>query len=412
MRFVGCLLLFVSALMATAQTRFTVATIRSSQRDPNTPNTWIVDAMIKATAGPVSAAQRAYEFALPGGDKAYVDVELFDELKAGQTAQAILKSYNGEPKAGQALSQRGSSPVKAPANRTFEGVISQAFMGDGKDVYNVFLKQFSGYLLPGDVLQATGPAGQRCATTVVSLDRRQPAAVDMLTPTMTDVSLSVKTAGCVLNEAYKLALSGAKTMTAEPPVAKAAGSGTFRGKRVLTPVNAQLNVGGVVMTVNTIAKYTPTPGPFVKVDPSLDYYVLDVSVENPTSQPVDVGELTLRLNFFDAQGNSADDFSRLFKADGKQANEPSRQADAIDKQVFGGTGTLRFAPIQIAYSQDLPGYSQATYDQLWGKIGPGQTVRCEAIKVIGVPKSHRPTSVGTWQGSRRQLVTAPITLTK
>lgn len=412
MRYFGCLLLLLVELAATAQARLTIATIRSSQRDPNTPNTWLVDALMKATAGPVGTAPRDYEFALPNGDKAYIDVELFDELKAGQTAQALLKSYNGEPKAGQVLSRRGTLPVKAPANRTFEGTISQAFLGDTKDTYSLTFTRFGGYLLPGEVLQATGPAGQSCMVTVVSFDRRKPAAVDMLSPAMTDVNVQVKTGGCPLNSDYRLALTTAKLIEAERPVAKTPAAGAFKGKRILSPVNAQLKTGGVLITVNTIANYVPTPGPFVKVDPKLDYYVLDVTVENPTAQPVDVGELMLRLNFFDPQGNSADEFGRLFKADEKRADETTRQADMVDKRVFSGSGTLRFAPIQIAYTQELPAYSQAAYDQLWGKIGPGQQVRCEAIKVIGVPKAYRPTRVGTWQDNRRNLVTAPISLTK
>jgi hypothetical protein len=408
----SCLLLGTYLTAAAQAPRGTIVSIRSSQKDPNKPNTWMVDTQLKATAGTLLPDNRDYEYLLPNGDKAYVRVEIFDKLATGKTDQAILTCYNGEPKAGQVLAPRGTFAIKPPAGRTFAGVLAQAFLGEGKNEFNLILKQFSGHLLPGDVLQTEGPKG-RCQATVKAIilgGTNQP--LDMLSPAMTDAMVEVVSAGCILDADYKLTLSGSKTMTAEPAPAAAAKAKTFGGKRTVFPTNATLRTNEIAITIHNVVQFFPQPEKMVlgKVDPALNYYVLDATVENLTNRVVDAGDYMLRLNFYDAQGNSADEFGRVFKNEKNKTDDVSRGADALDKGVFGGSSALRFATIQVAYTQELPTYDQKAYDAVWGKLQPGQLVRCEAVRVIGVPKTYQPTGIGTWKDRRSNLVMVPIAL--
>lgn len=407
MKSTSVILLFLLTITAHAQTRFTILKAKS-QPDPNSPNTWLSDVTVKVTAGELKLDQKDFEFALPNGDKAYVRAEIFDNYKTGQTGQAILTCYNGDPKVGQVLGPRGSFPVKAPANRVFEGTINQAFLGEGKDEYLIVPKTFSGHLLPNDVIQTVGPKGERCQATVLSIDYKG-QKLDMLSPAMTDAMVMVKSAGCVLNSDYKMSLSGAKTMTAEAAPAKATNT-AFKGKRTVFPVNAVLKTGGLSITINNVVQYFPVDGMMVKVDTRLNYYVLDATYENTSGQVIDAGDYTLRLNFYDAQGNSADEFGRIFKNEKNKTDDASRGADILDKEVFAGSSSLRFATIAVAYQTDLPVYDQKAYDAVWKPMQPGQKVRCEVVKVIGVPKDYKPTSVGTWKSSKRELVTVPVVL--
>lgn len=410
MRLTFFVLLFVSlSTLAQNHSRFTILKVLQHQRDPNKENTWLTEVQLKVTAGELKIDQRDFEFALPNGDKAYVRTEFYDHYKTGQTGQAMLTTYNGEPKAGQVVAPRGTLPLKAPANRSFEGTISQAFLGNEKNEYAIVLKRFAGHLLPNDVLQAVGPKGERCQATVKSLDRNGPGAVDMLSPGMNDVMVVVKSADCGLNSDYKLTLLDTKTMAAEPQSSKA-NSVAFKGKRTVFPVNAVLKTSELTITIHNVVQYFPVDGMLVNVDPNLNYYVLDATFENTHGRAIDVGDYALRLNFYDAKGNSADEFGRVFKNEKNKTDDASRGADALDKEVFAGSSALRFAPIAVAYQNDLPAYDQKTYDAVWGTLQPGQKIRCEVVKAIGVPKNYRPTNLGTWKDSKRNLVMVPIAL--
>jgi hypothetical protein len=405
-----CLLLYTYLITVAQSPRGTIMSIRSSQKDPNKANTWLLDVQLKATTGTLPAGRDNYEYLLPTGDKVYVEVDVFDNLPAGKVGQTMLTCYNGEPKVGQVLAPRGTFRARPPAGRTFAGVLSQAFLGDGKDEYLLILKQASGYLLPGDVLQGEGAKG-RCQATVKSIVQsitNQP--LDMRSPAMTDAMVEVVSAGCVFDADYKLSLLGSKTAAAEP--APAAKSGTFGGKRTVFPTETTLRTTEIAITIQNVVQYFPQPEKVLigKIDSALNYYVLDATVENLTNQIVDAGDYMLRLNFYDAQGNSADEFGRIFKNEKNKTDDVSRGADALDKGVFAGSSALRFANILTAYTFDLPGFDGKACDMAWGKLQPGQAVRCEAVRVIGVPQSYRPTAIGTWKASKSDLVTLPVVL--
>jgi hypothetical protein len=67
------------------------------------------------------------------------------------------------------------------------------------------------------------------------------------------------------------------------------------------------------------------------VDYSLDYYIVDCTVENKTDKPVDAGDYMLRLHFFDKNGKSTDEFLRLFKAD----NSGDEVKTMVREELFG-----------------------------------------------------------------------------
>jgi hypothetical protein len=169
----------------------------------------------------------------------------------------------------------------------------------------------------------------------------------------------------------------------------------FNGAREVMPKNVTLTDGKLKITLNNLVKYAPkqAESPVFKVDESIDYYLLDVTIENVSGMAIDAGDYVLHLNLYDASGVNSDDHGRLFKETGSEAQE---EIDAVDKMVLGGTSALRYAGIQVLYSGNDPEYRQADYDNSWGIVQPGKKVRCSAIKAIGVPKTYTPTEIGFW----------------
>lgn len=182
----------------------------------------------------------------------------------------------------------------------------------------------------------------------------------------------------------------------------AAGSSTvarptaFAGTREVMQKHVVLTDGKVKITLNALVKYVPSENdaPF-KMDLSLDYYILDVTVENISGAELDAGEYMVHLNLYDVAGVNSDDHGRLFKNSSTDA-ETQQQVDAIDRDVLGGTSSIRYVTVLTAYSQLDPEFNGENCNAVYNKLQPGQKVRCSALKAIGVPKTYVPAEIGFW----------------
>lgn len=179
------------------------------------------------------------------------------------------------------------------------------------------------------------------------------------------------------------------------------------GAREVMPKNVTLTDGKLKITLNNLVKYAPkqADSPVFTIDETIDYYVFDVTIENVSNAIVDAGDYMLHLNLYDAAGVNSDDHGRLFKETNSEAQD---EVDAIDKNILGGTSALRYAKIQVLYTENDPEYDQKNYDAAWGKLQPGQKVHCKALKVAGVPKTYKPTEIGFWLTDVKKPVKAKL----
>lgn len=181
----------------------------------------------------------------------------------------------------------------------------------------------------------------------------------------------------------------------------------LKGTREVMPKNVTLTDGKLKITLNNLVKYAPkqADSPVFTIDETIDYYVFDVTIENVSGAEIDAGDYVIHLNLYDAAGVNSDDHGRLFKGTSSEAQD---EVDAIDKNILGGTSALRYAKIQVLYTENDPNYDQKTYDAAWGKLQPGQKVHCTALKVAGVPKTYKPTEIGFWLTDVKKPVKAKL----
>ncbi|HLP56518.1 MAG TPA: hypothetical protein VK151_15885 [Fluviicola sp.] len=101
----------------------------------------------------------------------------------------------------------------------------------------------------------------------------------------------------------------------------------------------------------------------------------------------------LHLNLYDAAGINSDDHGRLFK---NTDSEAKQEIDLVDKQILGGTSSIRYATVLVMYSEQDSEYSRQVCDAVYNTLQPGQKVRCSSLKAIGVPKTFKPIEIGSW----------------
>jgi hypothetical protein len=367
---------------------------------PGSPK--MFEAEVKVLNGTLKA-DGFLDLTLPNGDKGYAQFEFAekDEAPAGTTAKFYVKAIQTDVRVGQKWVSRELSKPILTISQKFE-IESPTFFIMQKDEYMLPVQSLKGKLSVGDALEAITPKGQKCAAKVTEIKAADKYIIDLLTPSTEQAYVMIKTNGCEIPSQSRFTSVGLVGNTSSP-VAQAP---TFKGERNIMPINAVLENEEVRITVHNIIKYKPKPNAvtdaIMKVDYTLDYYILDATLENKTNKTIEGGDYMLRLNFFTAEGESADEFGRIFKNKDDKKDEIKNQADAIDKAVFGGTSALRFAPVMVKYQEDLPNYDKTKDDAIWGKLEAKQKVHCETIKAIGVPKSYLPTHVGAWKDSRKK----------
>jgi hypothetical protein len=190
------------------------------------------------------------------------------------------------------------------------------------------------------------------------------------------------------------------------------------GKLKTIPINVVLKSNDFKITVHNLIKFNPDPAnktyDIFKVDYSLDYYIVDATVENISKKDIDSGELMLRFNFFDKKGQSADEFLRIFKEKNGETDDVKKQATVLDKGVFGGTSKIKLAQVMAKYTESIPDFDKkhkTDADAIFQIIKPGQKVHSIAATLMGVPPSYKIESIGTWPGTffeKKNLVVMPL----
>ena len=177
----------------------------------------------------------------------------------------------------------------------------------------------------------------------------------------------------------------------------------FKGEREVMKKDIVLTDGKIKITLNALVKYAPkqADNPVFKIDETIDYYILDVTVENLTDQTLDAGAYLIHLNLYDAAGVNSDDHGRLFK---NVNSEAKSDVDVIDQQVLGGTSAIRYAAVVAMYSEQDPLFNTEQCDLAFGMLAPKQKVTCTAAKAIGVPKTYMPTEIGFWLENIKKTV--------
>ncbi|KAB7727320.1 hypothetical protein F5984_22090 [Rudanella paleaurantiibacter] len=367
--------------------------------------------------------QNRSEFSLVrnGALKGYAQLELAEPLSAGQATRydEVLYVLGDGVSAGQTLSSHDLANPTVPANRPFSFKTTTAFLGDAANEFFTTISNLKGVLKIGDLLEYQNVKGQRGKGRIKEITVAQKLHPVMLMdglPANTPVSLAIVADNAI--DFSDATVTSAGTLGAAPATANAGSTPTATGKTKTIPVNAVLQNDEVTITVHNLIKFNPDPATraydIIKVDYTLDYYVVDATFENISSHPIDAGEYLLRLNFFSADGKSADEFLRVFKKQNGTANDAQTQADAFDQLGLGGTSKIRVAPVLMKYQSMIPDYEKThkpTVDALNGTLKPGQKVRSLVATMMGVPPTYRIEGIGTWKGtvlSKKNLLFAPI----
>jgi hypothetical protein len=184
------------------------------------------------------------------------------------------------------------------------------------------------------------------------------------------------------------------------------------------PVNLVLEDKNLRITVHNLVKYNPSPDEGIdlfKIDYTLDYYIVDATLENKSAVPLDCGEHLLRFNFFTRTGESADEFTRIFKSRTANPDDTRQKADRVDVSVFGGTGKLVMANVLAKYQVTIPDYDakhKANTMALSKPLAPGQKIRSIDATIMGVPPSYVIQGLGTWTGvpfDKKNFIFVPLT---
>jgi hypothetical protein len=374
---------------------------------------------LKLVSGAV-ADRQMLALALPNGTARYAYLDLFGQtLAAGKTtAPCAVHVAGGEIKAGQTLV--APETIKAPAQRTFGFKTGTMFVDGPPGTYFGQISGFTGVAQVGDELDYTNDRGQKGRAKIVGfkIGYLEPK---ILFAGLADNQVSIQ----VLASPAQVDFSNstAKPASGAAPVAGPQTAGNqpkASGKVKPIMVNKVLENAEVKITVHRLIKYNPDPADstydIFKVDYSMDYYIVDATVENKTDRELDASDYLLRFNFFTPDGQSADEFTRLFKS-GNSTDAAKQDADKVDVNIFGGTGKIKLAQVLAKYSYHLPDYEKvhrpATDALMTKKLKPRQVLRAEAATPMGVPPSYRIQGLGTWGGtffSKKNLLFVALSL--
>lgn len=380
----------------------------------------------KVASGKIDAGTKA-EFAIVQNNQITGYAIISDAgatLKAGETtkygAQMSVISKT-PPKAGTMLVSFDLAPTNLPANRTFSFKTGQAFLGNQDNEFSASIENLNGALKVGDALEYVNYKGERGKAKIKELQvggATPPILIPDLPPDARPSVVVVSETKADFTNATVASLGGLPAATASASEAKPAKAAS-KDKIKKIPVNVALENGDVKITIHNLIKYNPDSTnnqyDMFKVDYSLDYYIVDCTFENKSDRPIDAGEYMLRLNFYDKNGKSADEFLRLFKAGGSR-DAVKKDAEKVDANILGGTSKLAMVQVIVKYQQNIPNYEtahRAAADAIVKTVQPRQKVRSEMATIMGVPPTYKIEGIGTWAGTffnRNNLLFAPIAL--
>ena len=353
--------------------------------------------------------------------KNIVKLEIGEPITAGKESKYPELFYViGEGlKVGTTLVSLEAAIPKTTVNQAFNFKTNTAFLGNEKNTFGGMIKEIKGAIKVGDSFEYKNFKGEVSTGKInkILLDNNieipylpekladgQDVTIDVITDKGLDFSNATVSSKMGMMVASK---------TAEPAVKSA-------GKLKTIPVNLVLKNNEAKITVHNLVKFNPDPAQaqydIFKVDYTLDYYIVDATVENISKKDLDSGELMLRFNFFDKKGQSADEFLRLFKEKNGEKDDVKKQAKAVDKMVFGGSSKIKLSQVMAKYVESIPDFDKkhkADADAIMQMIKPGQKVHSIAATIMGVPPSYKIEGLGTWSGTffdQKNLVMAPFKL--
>lgn len=337
-------------------------------------------------------------------------VYAYENFNAGATYDVAMQSSGSDIAPTTKVSKVGSTALLQAADR-FKASFSTAFV-DG-DIYSAYHNgPVTGSVKKGDKVTCKDEDNRTFQVEITGISL-QPASGSEISLNGIDERFEIGNGFSILFT-FKSSINrgpGGKftfsALSGDVATQEVTAAKTFKGEREIMPKNVTLTDGKLKITLNNLVKYAPkqADSPVFKVDETIDYYILDVTIENVSGEIVDAGDYVIHLNLYDAAGVNSDDHGRLFK---ETNSEAKGEIDAADKQIFGGTSSLRYATILTLYSENDPADTQVDYDAVWGKLQPGQKVHCTALKAIGVPKTYKPTEIGFWLTDVKKPVKAKL----
>lgn len=355
--------------------------------------------------------------------KGYAYLESYsDPLTAGQVTKfdEVLYVLGGTLSAGQTLSSHDLVKPTLPVNRTFSFTTGTAFIGNTPTAFSTNITDIKGLIKVGDTIDYQNFKGERSKAKITSIDIEQKFHPTVLIDDLPKDAF----VGITIESESKADFSNAKVTAlggiSSSATATASNTKTSQitGKTQTIPVNVVLKNDEIKITVHNLIKFNPDPSnsqyDVIKIDYSLDYYIVDATVENISSHEIDPGEYLLRFNFYSPDGKSADEFLRLFKNEKGTTNEVKQQADLVDKMVFGGTSKIKSAGVLVKYQEMIPDYDQKhkpLVEKLSKTMAPKQQIHSVVATILSVPPTYKIEGLGTWKGtffSKKNLIFVPV----
>ena len=370
-------------------------------------------------------AKNRSEFTLidNGVIKGYAQLESYSEpLTSGQATkfEEMMYVLGGSIATGQTLASHDIAKPTPPSNRTFAFTTSTAFLGTTSTEFMSSISEVKGMVKVGDTIEYQNFKGERSKAKITRIDVGQtlhPLYLIEGLPKDTYISITIESEN-------KIDFSNAKVTSvggmASAPTTTATNAATpkITGKTQTIPVNVVLKNDEVKITVHNLIKFNPDPAnsqyDVIKIDYSLDYYIVDATVENISSHEIDPGEYLLRFNFYSPDGRSADEFLRLFKQEKGNASEAKQQVDLVDKMVLGGTSKIKSTGVLVKYQEILPDYEQnhkPLVEKLSKMMVPKQQIHSIVATILAVPPTYKIEGLGTWKGtffSKKNLIFVPV----
>jgi hypothetical protein len=417
--FLVCLWLGAGIIHAQNQNlRLTLSNVKNVGKEGSLQ---LYEAKIKVVSDSINADKVQLVFPLGDGKMGFALLETFGERFApGQSSSfpLSLKTIGFTPADGQTLVSPTLAKAKLPANRTFQFEANEGFIGNEPRVMMTSIKGLQGYAAVGDEFEFINFKGEKGRGKIEGIE----VNYGTMTSSVAFEGLPDHTFNLILRIAGDVSFSGVKVYalgtapasTAEPKPAAAS-----KAKVKTIPVNLVLEDKNLRMTVHNLVKYNPRPDEGIdlfKIDYTLDYYIVDATLENKTAAPLDCGEYLLRFNFFTAAGESADEFTRIFKNQSGNADEVRQNADLVDATIFGGTGKIVMANVLAKYQGTMPDYDakyKANTMALGKPLAPGQKIRSIDATIMGIPPSYNIQGLGTWTGltfDKKKFIFVPLKL--
>lgn len=343
------------------------------------------------------------------------------KLTAGQSPKYDEYVYVlGSPLAvGQTLVSHDLATPTLPANRLFSFKTDQAFLGTTDKEFFGNISDVKGILKVGDAIEYQNFKGQRAKAKITGIEITSSLHPKILIEGLpSDVMVSISIVSESNADFSKATVTSVGGLSASNSQSAAPTAQKVTGKTQIIPANVVLKNDEIKITVRNLIKFNPDPATsqsdVFKVDYSLDYYIVDATIENISNHEIDAGEYLTRFNFFSPDGKSADEFLRLFKKDNAQNDDIQKQAELIDKMALGGTSKIKLAAIMVKYQEMLPDFEQKhkpILDQLYQKMAPGKQLHSVAATLMGVPPSYKIEGVGTWKGTffnKKNLLFTPL----